>query len=242
MKTSFGKGGRPEAGLGASALGSAGDDGYGFPSPDLRHGKVMGGAWGRVSERRKGKGNELSTVDSDDEGENTRSRSVPPRLEESPTRTKTVEPLISSAGMGQREEERESDLISSGSGTFGAGGKLSVNTSDPTVFRVSIEGKRVEFELSLLEIENDVKSQDNSGTDGNDEELYRGRQARNSKTSRPSARSRVRVYSPDGRWPGIDEFETARLFEKGKISFREFIQNDDLVHDPRLVVRWTRQQ
>ncbi|KAE9409869.1 LNS2-domain-containing protein [Gymnopus androsaceus JB14] len=218
MKTSFGKGGRLEGGHGVSGLGSAGDDDYNFPSPDSRHGR-MPATWGRTGgSARKGKSIGLSTVDSDDEGENTRSRSVPPRMEDSPTRERKVQPLTRGAVCRTANMD---DAEGGGSGTFGAGGKLSVSKA-------------------VVELEDDGKNRNGEYANGDaDEELSRGRQARDSNSSRPSA---FRVYSPDGRWQGIDEFETARMFEKGKISFKDFIQDDHLVQDPRLVIRWTRQQ
>ncbi|KAJ3836453.1 nuclear elongation and deformation protein 1 [Lentinula raphanica] len=248
MKSSFGRGGRLESGLGQIG---PDENHYGLSSAESHRDKFPT-TRGRVFPSRPsaGKGkvktSGLHTVDSDEEGENVhvRSMSVPPGLDESPTRERRKDSVIgmyndADGGEGRwKVGDQESATTLPGSSAYGAGGKLSVSRSDPTVFKVSIEGKTVEFELSLVEF--DQRDGDDIEADHN-VEVTRGRQ--NSKSHRSSAsRSHLRVFSPNGRWPGIDEFETARLFEKGKISFEDFIQDDQLVRDPRLVLKWTRQQ
>ncbi|KAJ4479152.1 nuclear elongation and deformation protein 1 [Lentinula aciculospora] len=259
MKSSFGKGGRLESGLGP--LGSE-EDHYDLSSADPRRGKfstTRGRKFGTEFLDSKGKGilSGLSTVDSDDEAVDNihaRSRSVPPGVDESPTRDRK-NPLIgihrgpdaSEDSMGRKKEYNADVASFSGSSGYGAGGKLSVSKSDSTVFKVSIEGKKVDFELSLVEYaEKERNERGDSGTEAESddhEELFRGRQSRSTNPSfETKSRSHLRMFSPNGRWPGIDEFETARLFDKGRISFEDFIQDDQLVKDPRLVLKWTRQQ
>ncbi|KAJ3996940.1 nuclear elongation and deformation protein 1 [Lentinula boryana] len=253
MKSSFGKGGRFESSL--AQIGSE-EDHYNLASRDLHRGKVAttrGRTFvaGSLESTGKGKIIGLNTVDSDDERENVhaRSMSVPPGLDESPTRDKRTENLVGKFVNADIEkvnvEDDEDAASSSSSSAYGSGGKLSVSKSDPTVFRVFIEGKMVEFELSLVEYVEDDRI-DHVGNDTADEghghdELTRGRQTHKSHRASDS-RNHLRVFSPDGRWPGIDEFETARLFERGKIFFEDFIQDDQLARDPRLVLKWTRQQ
>ncbi|KAF5392965.1 hypothetical protein D9757_001254 [Collybiopsis confluens] len=255
MKTSFSKSGRLETGLGlgVGAIGAGEGDDYELSNGDLRQGRTVT-TWGRApGKSSRGRVNlgplGLSTVDSDDENEhpNLRSRSVPPGLDESPTRDRKRE---SRSSLTQEMLTKMDDT--SPSRVYGTGGKLGVSQRDPTLFKVLIDGKRFEFELSLVEYEDDERDgsyddeeyEDTGGKDADEELEPRGRQAhltRGSSKSKKSTRH-IRVFSPDGRWPGIDEFETARLFEKGKVSFEEFIENDQLLKDPRLVISWTRQQ
>ncbi|KAJ3806868.1 nuclear elongation and deformation protein 1 [Lentinula aff. lateritia] len=229
MKSSFGKGGRFESGLGTIGPEEEHDT---FTSSEPHNGNFTssrGRTIGSGTRDSKGKSmlSGLSKVSPDDEGDNVhaRSMSVPPGFDESPTRERQRESLFAKyndadpAAEFTVAQEHEIDAASlSGSGGFGSSGKLSASKSDPTVFKLLIEGKKVEFELSLVEYPEDERN----GHDGDDVE---GESDDHEELSR-----------------GIDEFETARLFEKGKISFEDFIQNDQLVRDPRLVLKWTRQQ
>ncbi|KAJ3904324.1 nuclear elongation and deformation protein 1 [Lentinula edodes] len=254
MKSTFGKGGRFESGLGTIGPEEEHDS---FTSSEPHNGNFTSSRGRTIgSGIRDGKGKSmlfgLSSVNPGDEVDNVhgRSMSVPPGFDESPTRERQRESLFAKYNDADAAAEftvGQEDKLDAAGG-FGSSGKLSVSKSDPTVFKLSIEGKKVEFELSLVEyLENERNGHDSSDVEGESddhEEPSRGRQSRNLRPFSDNMRNRnhFRVFSPDGIWPGIDEFETARLFEKGKISFEDFIQNDQLVRDPRLVLKWTRQQ
>ncbi|KAJ8086959.1 lipin Ned1 [Marasmius tenuissimus] len=185
------------------------------------------------------------------EAQSGRSRSVPPGLESSPSsvkrrrsyspgmRRRTRDEDRSGEGSAQggksKGKRRASDSVGSSavSGGFGAGGLLSVSRSDPTKFRVFIEGKMMEFELSLVE-RNAVDDDCDEDEDGEDEEP-RGRQL----SGKGGRKPKLRVFSPDGRWSGIDEFEMTWLFDKGKVDFEKFLGDENVVRDPRLVIRWS---
>ncbi|KAF8897778.1 Lipin/Ned1/Smp2-domain-containing protein [Infundibulicybe gibba] len=191
MKTTFGKGGRLDSGLISSR---------------------EAGTWGTS----KGKGKTgLSTSrlgakdESDDEEEHGRSRSVPPGVEGSPTRKRTRVD-VRCEEMGTEETKVPDDV------TFGAGGVLKASKFDPARFKLSIEGKKTEFELSVVSV------------DEVDENYERGRGRR----TRDGSLGGVEVF--DGR----DEVEAARLFEKCRITFEQFMSDEDIVRDPRLVIRW----
>ncbi|KAJ4496837.1 Lipin/Ned1/Smp2-domain-containing protein [Lentinula lateritia] len=253
MKSTFGKGGRFESGLGTIGPEEEHDSFTSSEPHNANFTSSRGRTIGSGIRDSKGKSmlSGLSSVNPDDEVGNMhgRSMSVPPGFDESPTRERQRESLLAKYNDADAAAEftGQEDKLDAAGG-FGSSGKLSVSKSDPTVFKLSIEGKKVEFELSLVEyLENERNGHDSSDVEGESddhEEPSRGRQSRNLRRFSDNMRNRnhFRVFSPDGRWPGIDEFETARLFEKGKISFEDFIQNDQLVRDPRLVLKWTRQQ
>ncbi|KAK7470313.1 lipin Ned1 [Stygiomarasmius scandens] len=184
---------------------------------DESHGPMISS---KLTASPKGKSRMLELdEDSEDEG---RSRSVPPGLNGSP---RTARKFLN-----------EGKAFSEG---YGAGGRLSGSKSDPTKFRVRIEGRKVEFELSLVQYDdNIIVEREDEDDHAEEEEENRGRKDRAG--SRRGAQ--VRVYSPDGRWKGIDEFETARLFDKGKVTFQRFIEDHHVVEDPRLVIRWPGDQ
>ncbi|KAF9266322.1 LNS2-domain-containing protein [Marasmius fiardii PR-910] len=175
-----------------------------------------------------------------------RSKSVPPGLEGSPTSARHRRRSLSSRRWNGGDVDGEDDGILSGRvkrrasgatasdsvGGYGAGGLLSASRSDPTRFRVFIEGKMVEFELSLVERKPNYRAQNE---DEEDEEEHRGRQLT---TEGERKRHKLRVFSPDGRWTGIDEFEMAWLFDEAKIEFEQFLDDETVVNDPRLVIRW----
>lgn len=168
------------------------------------------------------------------EGGHTRSHSVPPELEGSPA-TKRRELSASRSRYEYNPEDGEEEFRSGGledsegyggeTGAFGAGGRLSSSRSDPTRFIVSIEGKKIEFELSL------VSAGDNEGEREGDEE-NRGRSNRDGATGGFG----VKVF--DGR----DEVEAARLFDAGKIDYARVLEDEQSVSDPRLVIRWAGDQ
>lgn len=118
-----------------------------------------------------------------------RSQSVPPELDGSPSLKRRELPTLDAQEDGQRQDPR----------SFGAGGRLTSSRSDPTRFRVHIEGKTVAFELSIVDLDESTKGK-----------VFNGR----------------------------DEMEASTLFEKGKIDYRRFLDNEDIVHDGQLVIRW----
>ncbi|KAH7922979.1 LNS2-domain-containing protein [Leucogyrophana mollusca] len=83
----------------------------------------------------------LEQPDDEDDLTLMRSRSVPPELEGSPHTIRSALPLVEDEHtIGVREE----------SGGFGSGGMMTARPDDPTKFQVWIEGKVVDFELSLV--------------------------------------------------------------------------------------------
>ncbi|THV08237.1 LNS2-domain-containing protein [Dendrothele bispora CBS 962.96] len=190
--------------------------GIGVFGEDDSYGQVFSG---RLTNSPKGTSRHLDLGEgSDDEG---RSRSVPPQLDGSPR-------------IG-RKILTEEKLLPEG---YGAGGRLRPSKSDPTKLRVMIEGRKVDFELSLVQYDDHIIVEREEEEEPAEEEENRGRRDRAG--SRRGVQ--VRVYSPDGRWKGIDEFETARLFDKGKVTFQRFIEDSNVVEDPRLVIRWPGDQ
>ncbi|KAJ7632102.1 Lipin/Ned1/Smp2-domain-containing protein [Mycena rosella] len=200
MKASFGMGGRAEGGLGS--------------------GKDVAATWSRAS---RGKAPRIGELDLDlgeavPEEEETdtppatsggRSQSVPPILE---VRHSVPEPLEANDAEPSPAPVAVDDEIVG----FGAGGRLSASQSDPAKFTVSIEGKKVGFELSLV-----------SGTTEND---ARGRRDREGSTGG------ARVFNRR------DEVEAARLFGTGQIDLNRFLEDQTVVNDPRLVIRWAGDQ
>lgn len=87
---------------------------------------------------------------------------------------------------------------------YGSGGVLTVDRRDPTKFRVFIEGRSMEFELSLVPI-----------------------------PPSPSGKS-PKLHS--GSLGGRNEVEDAELFEKGRIDFSTFLQNEEIVKSDNLVL------
>ncbi|CCM00174.1 uncharacterized protein FIBRA_02202 [Fibroporia radiculosa] len=86
---------------------------------------------------------------------------------------------------------------------YGAGGLLAVDRVDPTRFRVSIERKVVEFELSIVS---------NAGW--------------------------TRIGGGRGPLGGEDEVVDADRFDKGKLDFQQFLNDEQVVRDEDLVLRW----
>ncbi|THH29663.1 hypothetical protein EUX98_g4516 [Antrodiella citrinella] len=82
---------------------------------------------------------------------------------------------------------------------YGFGGRLTADRRDPTRFRVFIEGRTVEFELSLI-----PRSVEDAG------------------------------------FKRIDEVEASRRFDAGKINFTHFMDDEQVLKDERLVIRWAR--
>ena len=87
--------------------------------------------------------------------------------------------------------------------TFGKGGRLAIDRRDPTRFRVSIERRVVDFELSIV----------------------------------PGAGSREGRHGK-GPLGGEDEVADMQRFEQGKIDFERFINDDEVIQDQDLVLKW----
>ncbi|OBZ70053.1 Nuclear elongation and deformation protein 1 [Grifola frondosa] len=90
---------------------------------------------------------------------------------------------------------------------FGTGGRLTADRTDPTRFKVLIEGRMVEFELSLVP---NVSGEDFGGEKG----------------------------AKGSRLGGEDEVEDARRFTEGKVDFIRFMEDDSVVANQNLVLRW----
>lgn len=213
MKASFGMGGRAEGGRNETAANFA-------------------ATWGRSSRNMIKRINELDMNQIDDlrvmpeedeadeptagtSGSGARSRSVPPALEGSPARSRRK---ARTEIYGDVDVEGGSEFVEPPEMLgYGAGGRLSASESDPTRFTVSIEGRKVGFELSIVSPD--------SASDGEESDV-RGRR------DRDGASGGTRVF--DRR----DEVEAARLFEKGQIDLYRFFEDKTVVSDPRLVIRW----
>ncbi|PBL02970.1 LNS2-domain-containing protein [Armillaria gallica] len=159
--------------------------------------------WGKSMGKSKSKS--ISGLEAVEEGE-VRSRSVPPFYE----------------GKGKEKEQRVYEDYDGEEVTeekYGDGGRLTVSPSDPTKFRVAIEGRRVPFELSLVRDEADE---------------MRGRR------NRDGAVPTIPDHTSNAF--GMDEVETDRLFEKGKIDLNTFLIDESIIDDPALVINWNEGQ
>jgi phosphatidate phosphatase LPIN len=87
---------------------------------------------------------------------------------------------------------------------FGAGGRLLPERRDPTRFRLSIEGRRVWFELSVVPV---------------------------------AARARAHG-SRKGVLGSWGEVEAALEFDRGKVAWRRFLDDERVLADEGLVIRW----
>ncbi|KAJ7098808.1 nuclear elongation and deformation protein 1 [Mycena belliarum] len=216
MKASFGMGGRAEGGLGS--------------------GKDASATWGRTSRGKAARMGELDmgmdpreAVPEEDEdaeiaagGSGARSRSVPPALDGSPSRSRRrVRALYDEDDDEVEAGERSvADEIVG----YGAGGRLSASQSDPTKFTVAIEGKKVGFELGIVSLSGTAPDGENPETDA------RGRRDRDGTTGG------TRVF--DRR----DEVEASRLFEMGLVDLNRFLEDETVVNDAQLVIRWAGDQ
>ncbi|KAJ7639201.1 LNS2-domain-containing protein [Roridomyces roridus] len=198
-----------------------------FVGAGLAGGKDVSATWGRSPRARAGlsqMGVDTTPEENEDQldsvetpGLATRSRSVPPDLEGSPTRTRrrARERLADLDG----DESADTSVSMDETAGFGAGGRLTASKFDSTKFTVSIEGKKVDFELSLV-------SQMTSA-DADEETDTRGRR------NRDGATGGVSVFDRH------NEVEAAQLFEKGQVDLDRLLEDDSVVGDPRLVIRWS---
>jgi len=207
MKTTFGKSGRPWG----KGKGKASMDVLGLSSVD-------------VAEEIQERGNEH---------EHGRSHSVPPELDGSPTKQRKHRELPEDEEPEQVYDLDE-DLYDVGHTDtallgFGKGGKLKPCPTDPTRFTLSIDGRDVTFELSLMPHPERVINIDGSMSDPEEPE-ERGR------------RNRYDRLGGTQEFGKLGKVESARLFSLGKVDYDRFLDDDYLVDDPRLVVRWTGDQ
>jgi phosphatidate phosphatase LPIN len=157
--------------------------------------------------------------DSDDgfDPKTVRSQSVPPDLEGSPTASRHELPK---AGIYHYSSGGHFMAHGAIQDQFGAGGKLSARKTEPALFVVAIEGQKVSFELSLIE----------DDTDG-------------SPASQETELARSSIQQ-DGKRRLVkrSEVETAQLFERGKVAYTRFIEDENILKDERLVIRWANDQ
>lgn len=212
MKTTFGFGAGPIVGNG-----------------DL-FGQSRAKTWGKSASKHNSKrlgGLSLGTLDpvGENEGKGTRSRSVPPDVDGSPSRLKKDRRPLPHLDPDSDIGEALDRIYE---GQYGSGGRLSNDPSDPTVFILRITQQRIEFELSIMYSEEDPSSTASDLEDG-------GRGRRNREGSSGGVLAAVDLT-------GIDEMERARRFDEGKVTFERFISEENLVNDPRLVIRWAGDQ
>lgn len=177
------------------------------------------------------------TQEREGEHEHGRSHSVPPELDGSPSKKRKHRELPDTHEMFDRRDQvgdsyqEPFDIgdIDAALLGFGKGGKLKPSPSDPTRFIVSIDGREMSFELSLIAYAEGLTSQDGSVSDP--EESAESAEVRG---------RRNRYGGPGGvqKFGTLGDVEAARLFLQGKIDFYRFLDDDDIVDDPRLVVRW----
>jgi phosphatidate phosphatase LPIN len=190
-----------------------------FPQPSPMKTSFKEGRWETLS-KGKAKARLAMVLDSDDEmGEVDdvfRSKSVPPELEGSPN-TKRKELMGGGVfGYGDVDVDAEVDgvldriksnlkgEVMKGDGMrYGEGGRLTAKTGDPTLFGLFIEGRTVQFELSIV-------------GDGR--------------------ASIAKIFD------GSNEVEAASLFHEGKVTYQRFLEDDGIVKDERLVIRWAGDQ
>lgn len=248
MKTSFGKGGRIESpkGLWASAnLDSSSANGVDGRkrTPSDRKSRLGGMRLPsdavvadilKRDEEEEYQSEQQAMLSAGGSGLTGRSRSVPPHFLGSPARKerrgsreyKEYEDVgkdVDAEEDEQEDEERGRGRSRNGGDeidekselspkevdneTFGAGGVLSASRDDLTTFVLSIEGRKVAFQLSLIPTEGENRLwMDKSKA------LLRG------------------------------EMEMARLFDNYCIDWSRFLDDEVLVHDPRLVIRWAKNQ
>jgi len=198
MKASFGKGRRFEGGL------------FG--------GKDMNASWGGM-ESEAGSGRQrLAALSSDGEDEEAgvdlkthRSQSVPPEVDGSPSRKRRDLPSFHDYGGNGRHgagDEIQQDR-------YGAGGRFTGRKLEETRFTVSIEGRKVSFELSLVACDTHVSKED----------------------------PRRNKHDDTGSlFHSMSEVEAAHIFDQGKVTYLRFMENESVLKDERLVIRWAGNQ
>ncbi|KAG6850907.1 hypothetical protein H0H93_006733 [Arthromyces matolae] len=185
-----------------------------FP-PKSSQGRIWAKGKGKASDLRKSGPNESQDVDIG------RSKSVPPELDGSPTQMRKLKELV--------EEYDEPDDEDVDGTSFGHGGVLRPTQNDPCRFALQIDGRRVVFELSIVHM---LTEEPDGALSEPDDDTGSGRRSRH----RRGGSSSSKIF--DGR----DEVEAARLFSEGKIDYASFMDNDDIVSDPGLVISWAGNQ
>ncbi|KAF8076685.1 nuclear elongation and deformation protein 1 [Lyophyllum atratum] len=160
------------------------------------------------------------------EHEHGRSRSVPPELEGSPARDRRIKELVEDNEEYNEPDEREEESVA-----FGQGGQLKASNKDPTRFILYIEGRKLPFELSVVPPTEGTAEPLSEPEEGADTEA--GTRGRRNRFGKPGG---LKAFS------GRDEVEAARLFDQGKVEYQRFMEDDDLVNDPGLVIRWAGDQ
>ncbi|KAF8914240.1 Lipin/Ned1/Smp2-domain-containing protein [Gymnopilus junonius] len=94
---------------------------------------------------------------------------------------------------------------------FGAGGTLTASYNDPTIFVLKIEGRTIGFQLSLVPEEENIPDSGKRQSNEGSSTFYH---------KRPN------------------EFDAAELFNKHRIDWKRFLEDDSIVNDPRLVIFW----
>jgi phosphatidate phosphatase LPIN len=208
MQTTFGKGGRPWV----KWKGMASMDISGLSSVEISE----------------------ETQERESELEHGRSHSVPPELDGSPSKKRKHRELpedheVFDGQVGYFDGgpydvgDVDEALLA-----FGKGGRLKPSPSDPTLFIFSIDGRDMVFELSQLPHIEGLANLDGSISDTESAEPAEVRGRRN------------RHGGPGGtrRFGKLGDVEVSRLFSLGKVDFYRFLDDDDLVDDPKLVLRW----
>ena len=250
MKASFGKGGRLELPTGPWGSGGSGSNrkrrmGFGerkgrlgpmaLPpatanstdaeseeaTHELRHGRQTGGV-GRSKSvppnylggpARKGRRGSREYREYEDVGENEEEEEEEEEEERGPP---WEEEKVDEDMATKREEDSERRNETS---IFGAGGTLSASREDLTMFVLSIEGRKIGFQLSLIPPEGDEDS-----------------------VSQDEAKGRRGIDSSRTKEQPQDEVEAARLFDRYCVDWARFMDDETVVHDKRLIIRWAGNQ
>ncbi|GLB34082.1 putative LNS2 [Lyophyllum shimeji] len=171
----------------------------------------------------------------DSEHEHGRSRSVPPELDGSPARDRRIKELVEDDEENEAGDEGEVVGVEENA-VFGQGGTLKPSTKDPGRLVLHLEGRKVPFELSVV-----PAVEVNAEPDGPQSEPEQGAAGTEEPRGRRTRQGRVGGHTHNV-FNGRDEVEAARLFAQGKIDFERFLEEEDLVHHPGLVIRWAGNQ
>ena len=169
----------------------------------------------------------------DGDHEHGRSHSVPPELDGSPTKKRKHRELPEDHAFHGLEQvgnlDEDIGEIDAALLAFGKGGRLKPSPIDSTLFLLSIDGREMTFELSLIPQVEGAANLDGSMSDPEESgELLKVRGRRN----------RYGGLGGTPKFGKLGDVEAARLFSLGKIDFYRFLDDDDLVDDPTLVIRW----
>ncbi|KAH6914816.1 nuclear elongation and deformation protein 1 [Coprinopsis sp. MPI-PUGE-AT-0042] len=110
---------------------------------------------------------------------------------------------------GDKENAAKPDERTQQDEEYGFGGALHATKREPTKFILSIEGRRVGFQISVVPVDV-VPSEDEQ-----------------------EARQEVYLF-----FKRKESVETAEVFQSGIVDFEAFLQDESIVSNPRLVIRW----